>query len=745
MPRGCPIFAILTACLASGLPAQTDVDRSILEGLRDSLTRMTDTVALARLEAAAIARAKADRDNAIVHVRLGFIAYRLGELTGGDRHYEDAAGEFEWAAELQPDWPYPWYGVGLAELALGEHRVIAIENLRQQLGRDYLSTAARAFARAAQADPAFGRAAIDLANTALAQRIRPRLEVALEAVRLAARAAGDRPDVQLARGRVEREVGEGDSALVGFRAYLAQGGDSGVGLLELARTLYFARRPAEAARAYFGGAAAADSAAVALYRVDLGWAASPDELAAFDAADGPAARSALLARFWERRDLGEAWDAGQRLAEHYRRWFYARRNFRLVSHHRRYDITEVFHAEQREFDDRGVIYLRHGEPDQRATFARVGLEPNISWLYHRPGGDLVFHFVARDDVQDYRLVESLADVLGFGRAVEAQGRVDPAVSELYASRSEFGRVYRDVAGGVGGPVRWLAEERSAGRRSISLGTGSDSYERRFELPLGVVASDFVTGAEPGGPQAQRLHLVFAIPAGRLTAERDTAGVRYPLRFTLIVADSADRLVARLDTIRVFGTPEPLRGASFLTGRLEVPVPPGRQRYRLLVETPDGVSGALVGGDSVEVEALDGRRFAVSALVVGRAGSGLVWPAPGDTVLLNPLGRFPERGVAELYYEVYGLAPGQPYHTVVRLERRSGGSVFAAVRRLFGGGRGGVLLEFDAVADGLAMRTHRAIDLRDSPRGAYRVTLAITDPVSGRTVTRARPFEVVAAP
>jgi hypothetical protein len=304
-------------------------------------------------------------------------------------------------------------------------------------------------------------------------------------------------------------------------------------------------------------------------------------------------------------------------------------------------------------------------------------------------------------------------------------------------------VYRDVAGGVGGPVRWLAEERSAGRRSISLGTRSDSYERRFELPLGVVASDFVTGAEPGGPQTQRLHLVFAIPAGRLTAEQDTAGVRYPLRFALIVADSADRLVARLDTTRVFGTPQPLRGASFLTGRLEVPVPPGRQRYRLLVETPDGVSGALVGSDSVEVAALDGQRFAVSALVLGRAGSGLVWLAPGDTVLLNPLGRFPEHSVAELYYEVYGLAAGQPYHTVVRLEKRGGGSVFSAVRRLFGGRRGGVVLEFDAVADGPVMRTHRAIDLRDTPRGEYRVTLAIPDPVSGRTVTHARPFEVVA--
>jgi hypothetical protein len=110
-------------------------------------------------------------------------------------------------------------------------------------------------------------------------------------------------------------------------------------------------------------------------------------------------------------------EPGERLAEHNRRWFHAQRSFRLVSRHRHYDITEVFRSGQAEFDDRGVIYLRHGEPDQRASYpsdlSRV--QPNQSWLYRRADGDVVFHFVARDDAADYKLVESLVDALGFGR------------------------------------------------------------------------------------------------------------------------------------------------------------------------------------------------------------------------------------------------------------------------------------------------------------------------------------------
>ena len=734
------------------LPAQSPADRAGIEALRDSLAAAQDSAALGRLEAATIAIAKQRRDDPLVHLRLGFIGYRLGELTGGKAHYDDAAGEFEWAAELRPDWPYAWYGLGLAELALGESSVLAVENLRQMLGKDYLSKAARAFARATEVDPSFASAVVDLANTALTQRIRPRLDVALTAVRLAAASpAGRYAEVQLVRGRVEREAGEADSALAGFRGYLAVGGDSGVGLLELARTYYFARRAPDGWRAYLAGGRAATSApALTLYRTDLSWIADSVELGAFDALPDPGARARWLEAFWTRRDVGEAREVGERLAEHYRRWFYARRSFRLVSRHRHYDITEVYRAKQVEFDDRGLIYLRHGEPDRRARLpVRDSLQPNESWLYRRPAGDLIFHFVARDDVSDFKLVESLADVLGFGRAVRAASFSDPEVTELYASRDEFGPLYARVGRSQRAPGGALAEDRAQGRRSIALGTTSDSYVQRFDEPLEVVASEFVVGAasEGGG---QTLHVVFAVPGDRLTAEPGGGGggVLYPLHFRIIVSDFADRVVARLDTLRVFGARQALRPPAYLTGRLALPIPAGRYRYRLLVTTPDGVAGDLVRRDSLEVSPLSGAGFAVSDVVVGREGSGLVWVQPGeggggDTVRLNPLSRFPEGSAAELYYEVYGLPRGTPYHTVVRLEREDRRSLFGAIRRLFGGGRAPVLLEFDAAAEGPVTRVHRGVALRDVAKGTYQLTVVISDPASGVSATRTRRFQVVA--
>ncbi len=740
--------------------AQSPADRVAIESLRDSLSLVTDSVALAGVEATTIEAAKQHRDDPLVHLRLGFIADRLGAITKNKAHYDDAAGEFEWAGELRPEWPYPWYGLGLSELAIGESSVMALENIRQMLGKDYLSKAAKAFARATVADPSFASAVVDLANTALTQRIRPRLDVALNAVRLAAAStAGRQPGVQLVRGRVEREAGETDSALAAFHAYLAARGDSGIGLLELARTSYLGRRLTEGWSAYFHGVRVATSpAALGLYRSDLSWIADSAALKAFDALATPGERAAWLDEFWNKRDVEQARDVGERLAEHYRRWFYARHNFRLVSRHRHYDITEVYRPNQAEFDDRGTIYIRHGEPDRRARFLcpepeepnGEGCATNESWLYRRREGDLVFHFVARGDVQDYKLVESLADVLGFRRAVRASIALDPEVPALYQSRDEFGPLYDRVARSQHAGGSELAEDRIQGRRNITLGTSSDSYAQRFDRLLDVVASAFVlgTGEGTGGTNrtdsaGEMLHVVFAIPGERLNPDPAPDGVRYALRFRLIVSDSNDHLVARVDTFRVFAAHQALRNPSYLTGLLAVPLAPGQYRYRLLVTSVDAGAGDLVI-DALHVENLDPRRFAVSDVVVGRAGSGLVWvSSPSDTIWLNPLNRFPEGSAAELYYEVYGLASGAPYHTVVRLEKEGGHSLFGAIRGLFGGGRSPVLLEFDAPADGPVTHVHRGIALRDVGKGNYRLTVVLTDPASGVSVTRSQRFQVVA--
>src|SRR5688572_28200095 len=82
------------------LSGQSPEDRAAIEALRDSLARVADSLPLKRAEEATIELAKRRREDPLIHLRLGFIAYRLGEVTNTKSHYDDAAGEFEWASEL---------------------------------------------------------------------------------------------------------------------------------------------------------------------------------------------------------------------------------------------------------------------------------------------------------------------------------------------------------------------------------------------------------------------------------------------------------------------------------------------------------------------------------------------------------------------------------------------------------------------------------------------------------------------
>src|SRR3954452_462722 len=308
----CGLLAlVILAPLPCSISAQAPPDRAELERFRDSLGSTSDSLGLLSLEKRLIDSTKSNRTNGVLHLKLGFLSLRLGEL-GGHSHFDDAASEFQWAIDLQPSWPYAWYGMGLAEYGVGDSQVSFITGLKTMLGKDALTRSAVAFAKSAEVDPAFVRGLVDLANTALRQRVNIKLGVALEALRRAgATAAGAEPQVLLARGRVEREVGDGDSALAAFNGYLQYGNDRGLGLLELSRTLFLLGRY-EGQSPYFEGAASDDSVTIGGYRADLATIASDSILQEFDQQRG-AHRAAYLKRFWGQRDQMALRDEGERL------------------------------------------------------------------------------------------------------------------------------------------------------------------------------------------------------------------------------------------------------------------------------------------------------------------------------------------------------------------------------------------------------------------------------------------------
>lgn len=717
-----------------GVGAQSPAQRMELTRLRDSLERVGDVAALRGSETALIDVARSDRDNAMLHLRLGLLALRLHAIDSVP-HVDDAISEFEWAVSLQPEWPWAWLGLGLAEALVNDRSTSAVGGLWYMLGLDRESRSGAAFARALRADPTFVDGILAFARTAQAQRIEAPTAPALEALRAAtATAVGWHPELLIERGRLERLAGSADSAVRMFTLASLVGRRVDLALIELARTLPLVpidsgmrrRRRLPAATPYYAAAASADPEIIAMYRRDLEPIALDSSLRRFDALTDTA-RVRWLRDFWHRRAALDLRSADDRLAEHFRRWAVARREFRLPPFRRRYRFgTELFRSGDLELDDRGVIWLRHGEPSLRIEWPAsrhrdrsINGQPlppnhgNESWRYDRPDGALVLHFVAETDPQDFRVVETPALLDVPADVIALRAHELPGVARLL-------RINEESASWT-----WVSEEvRLLGRRSVAVATGSDSWERRYATRLSGRVQWFAVGIRGARPL---VHIVYAVDADALRATFGSA-TTIPLHVRAAAFDSTGRMLGTLDTVQV--VPIPVAGVRRIAMRAELPVQSGTVRVRLGVEaSPD--LGVVYPVDSLVVPEIGGDSLVLSAILVGRVGTALPWPAtPADTAWIDASGVHAPNDTLVVYAETYGLRPGRPgtLHLTVTRQR-------TGLSRLLGGVVTAIALAEPLRVSGTTTAIRRSLALGGLTPGSYILEVRVDQ--GARSTTRRR--------
>ena len=734
------------ALLAGTTEAQSAAERHDLRSFTDSIAAVDGSAAsdLERLVAGGSGWSSRDP---MAMLRRGTVHFRLGELGEGRDQLDRAEAMFDEAVFRAPDdWPWPWYALARAKLALASRDVIARATMHQPAGESYRSAALRALGHALEADPAFAPAATLLAEELLPLGERELSGELQRSVRLAAR-AGAGPEPELALGRVFRNLERPDSALAAFRKFVALGGDSGVGLLEAARSLHASGGAADAVRAYLAGADAAGARGRRAYRDDIAWIASPAELAAFDSLPGDSV-GAWLHRFWESRDARELRGTGERLQEHLRRWNYAYLAFRLPpmpawrtrlpreGAKEERDLPEALrsvpgageeisvgadiirlysasilaaaHAGNSIVDDRAGLYLRHGEPDAVAmTIARPRIPAGLSWKYSTTTGPLIFHFTCQNYCRLARMPPS------FDGLIDLDARYERLAMAMVAGRPDALLVER------------LVRERTS---NIATGLATDGFAPRFARQLDPRVQVFGVGDPARG--TARAVLVFAIPGEGLAsaALADGSGaVAYPLAMRLI-ATNADGIVHRIDTIRTFRAPGPLAAGAYLFGLAELPLGAGRWDVRMLFSQPGTDRGGAAGRLGVAMPATE--RLALSDLVLGREGSGLAWRAPDGPVPLNPLDAFAEGATAQVYYEARHLVPGMRYRTTIAVDGVSGDA----------DGRVSLGFEETAAAAGQAFR--RSIGLDRLKRGQYRLVITMERVGTGERASSERLINVL---
>jgi GWxTD domain-containing protein len=713
-------FALGAAAGWSKSAAQSQAQRTLIEAFRDSLDRATDSSALVRLDSRMVKGARGGRD-AFHHLRMGFLALRLGDL-GRARSFEDAAIEFETATRLAPAWPFGWYGLGLAEYALGRaslNQVSTGDGLNP--ARAY-NRAMGALARAASTDPSFSATIVEEAFLGRRARQQSRSTIALEALRIASRPMTRSPQVLHGLGTVEREFGDPAAALRAFDALLTMtpARSRGVPLLEVARTRFLLGR-LDGAAPYYEGAGYDDSATVLAYRGDLAPLASERELAELDSRRG-ADRVAYLRRFWGARDAADFRESGERLREHYRRLFVARRTFPSYLPTRWRDMTRRI-AIADDVDDRGLIFIRHGDPDDRVALNTFGFQPNESWRYTPPEGELVLHFVAPQALDDFRLVESLFDV------AEAQApgapRAAPGRTErdelLLRSREQLSPFYRRQPQASEQRQNFLAAERSMSRTSLGLATTTDDFRRRYARTLDARTDLALVGETAEGILA---HVAIAVPFPTTAGAWLGEGVTFPLRVRLVALSPEGSTVAATDTT--------LRAAAvsygdlrWLAAVLSVPVPPGPLRLRVAVED-DRQQGSVLPFRTLRPPAGDSG-LALSDVAVGAIAGPWRARAGDGSVVLNPV----------------GLTRGRPAELAFAVRARSGELVTCQVTVIRTDDQPGVAYSerwSEAMTQGARLVRHR-LQTRELKPGRYRAEVTVSQAGAGGPVRQWREFEV----
>jgi len=203
----------------------------------------------------------------------------------------------------------------------------------------------------------------------------------------------------------------------------------------------------------------------------------------------------FYSRFWLSRDPNLATKINERIAEHYKRLKVARKYYRRFKpgYYNKVVIYKFDHPlwgimnmnigdelinnfvskalpEKKDLDDRGLIYLRHGEPDNFAFNNCMACPQNISWQYYarhnRP--ELIFHFRKYSDIRGWFL-ESLP--------------------YSFSNRSDFGGLYAQIDPSISlsldiSEKLWMYEElNNENIENVKVGLKTETTEYEYKNPL----------------------------------------------------------------------------------------------------------------------------------------------------------------------------------------------------------------------------------------------------------------------
>ena len=463
-------------------------------------------------------------------------------------------------------------------------------------------------------------------------------------------------------------------------------------------------------------------------------------------------RRDFFKRMWAKRDPMPASTSNIRILNHLSRYIYAEKyfrydGFRLWANNpdklAYLSFPRVFSLNHK-YNDKGLVYLRHGEPDDKAFTVAPGLPDNESWIYRRSGPidkKLIYHFFIDENASgnNWRLVavfpDDDPDLLN--KLIESRMELDPIFSRMY-NQDERERQMQWQ--------RFRFEMSEQSKESALVGLNTDRH--RWEEEIIPVYMPFYVSTFRGRGQDTRYEIYYGLR--RQDLHDEDGSFDYDVNLGFAVFDSrwsqvdrtnlsvaAREIVACSDSIGIW------------PGQFVFEAPPDRYNFSLFVRVPER---KILGGYKFKYGPVSYSRDDVdmSSVELAMAVSPETQEGPfsknGLEILPVPDRSFRREKPIYVYFEIYNLpirGKRRVDYTIeykVKLLERYRSNVFTKLWGLVSDKKPETSNTIERFATQEQSIEYLALDMSRYPRGKYDLEISLILPEL-ENLSRKREFEL----
>lgn len=498
--------------------------------------------------------------------------------------------------------------------------------------------------------------------------------------------------------------------------------------LSLAR-IYYQRKEISRADNYFWTAVneIRNDVEAALVLEDVKYILKDEELAEYRALVSMPDKIEFFHKLWVSRDPTPASDTNVRLAEHYRRLLYADEYF-IYDGFRTWfnnpdkltylNFNAVYKLNE-EYNDKGFIYIRHGQRDDWASTVAENMPSNESWLYYPTNTtpEMTFHFFLENTINFWRLGPVIID------------------TQMLDDRIHWGPIYSRMA--RANPLERMSiqnEMAEESKKSITNALATDRHTWAEKVEPILIP---YTGATFRGENGETImEIYYGIPIEKLDFKKQTEEKKIAVESGFSLHDNDWNLVKKTQD-------EILVPAEKSKNYIEInrfAVKPDSYRVAFHVRQPEteilgGWKLLVIADDYSKDELAMSEIELASRIEPSNADSRFV--KNGLTVVPNPASNFSKKNPVYIYFEIYGLELADKTNqfaieytlTLLKDKTRKFLGIFG------GGGKSSITTEIDREGANEMSVEYLAIDASSMKAGDYELKVKVTDKQSGDSVFR----------